>query len=166
MDEWLYTSRTQLASTNPKNAAYAELLELSVNQSLIGKSRILWERLMNLVYHLETGRSLDVKGSKKTKFFYFLKDHEKWHFLAAYRDTVTTFDDALRTPEYHKSSVLRSVFMGNKRIEFSKYRELYGSLLNTFWENFRSIAAGGKATHRTNVHLDDDGNLKDEFKFD
>ena len=166
VDERLYPSRSLLESTNPKIAAYAELWELNVNQSLIGKSRVLWERLMNLVYYLETGRSLEGRASKKAKFFKFVEGHDKWQFLAAYKDAVTTHDDGLRTPEYHKASVLRSVLMGNKKIEFSNYRELYGNLLNTFWENFSSITAGGKATHRTSVHLDEDGNLKDEYKFD
>ena len=164
VDEWSYPSRGQLTSPDRMTAANAELRQLSINQSLVGKSRVLWERLMNLVYYMETGKDLVVKKSKKTAFFKFVDGCPTWKFLSAYKDTVDEFDNALRTPEFHKGSVLRSNLMGNKEISFEEFRKLYGSLLNGIWENLCSIAAGGKASAFTNVHMDDNGELKEEYR--
>ncbi|MBM4510051.1 hypothetical protein GS425_00060 [Rhodococcus hoagii] len=40
------------------------LTRLSLDQNLIGKMRILWERLMNLVYFVETGKEIPAKARR------------------------------------------------------------------------------------------------------
>lgn len=163
VDEWLYPSRTDLESKNRCIAARAALWELSLNQSIIGKSRVLWERLMNLVYFMETGKDLEGKKSKKTAFFKFVDGCPTWKFPSPYKEIIEEHDDSLRTPEFHKGSVLRSILMGKKEIKFEDYRRLYGYALNGLWENLTSIAGGGKATHFSQLHCDADGRLLDEY---
>ena len=52
---------------------YLHLLQLSLDQGSIYKSRALWEKLMNFIYFLEKGRELK---SKKSKFANLICD--KW----------------------------------------------------------------------------------------
>ena len=89
--------------------SHTQFVHLSFDQSLILKSRILWERVMNFVYYLETGNNLEIKKkqSKKAIFFDFIKD-TKWKFLEDYKEYVEWFDDTWRTPEAHKGSTLRA----------------------------------------------------------
>ena len=53
-------------SSYPANTPHLWLSRLSLEQSLIGKSRILWERYMNLILFLEIGVDLDKKLSKRS----------------------------------------------------------------------------------------------------
>lgn len=59
------------------------LIRLSLDQNLIGKSRIFWERVMNLVYYLEKGEDLETKKSKKKAFFNLVEDLDRWRWLAS-----------------------------------------------------------------------------------
>ena len=56
---------------DPKSTPHLFLSRLFLEQSLVGKTRILWERYMNFIYFLETGVNLEDtvrKRSKKTVF--------------------------------------------------------------------------------------------------
>jgi len=53
-------------SSDPANTPDLWLSRLYLEQSLIGKSRILWERHMNLILFLEIGVDLDKKLSKRS----------------------------------------------------------------------------------------------------
>lgn len=69
----------------PRAKPHIFLTRLSLDQSFILKSRILWERLMNLLYYIETGEELEnrVSGrkSKRKVFFKRMLDEERWRFL-------------------------------------------------------------------------------------
>ena len=54
--------------------AAATTTTVSFDQNLISKSRILWERLMNFIYFLYTGKELETKNSKKVKFFRWARE--------------------------------------------------------------------------------------------
>lgn len=84
------------------------LTRLSLDQNLIGKMRILWERLMNLVYFVETGKEIPGK-SKKGKFFTWIDNDapHKWSWLGGFSGEIVAYDDRFRTPEFHKNSTLR-----------------------------------------------------------
>src|SRR4051794_31244281 len=101
-----------MALGRPPDDAPPRLLlrRLSFDQNLIGKSRILWERVMNLVYLLETGKHLEKRRSKKAAFDQWLRSEapEKWRILEPYGAEVQRFDDRFRTPEFHKNSMLRA----------------------------------------------------------
>ncbi len=73
-------------------------------RALIGKSRILWERLMSLVYYMETGREIPKtgNGSVKSSFFSWIRTTPRWRYLEPYEQFLESFDASYRTPEYHK----------------------------------------------------------------
>ena len=68
---------------------YILLRRLSLDKTIIVKSRILWERTMNFVYFLETGVKLEVSRnkSKKAQFFKLIQNN-RWSFLLDYKDYI------------------------------------------------------------------------------
>lgn len=123
-------------NSNITENPYVLLRRLSLDQTVIVKSRILWERTMNFVYFLETGVKLEASGrkSKKAKFFKLIEDNQ-WSFLLDYKDYVEWFDDKLRTPEVHKSSTLRKSFQGGSHPPSEKVSAFVNILMNVFWTN-------------------------------
>ncbi|MBW1794184.1 MAG: hypothetical protein JRJ38_07105 [Deltaproteobacteria bacterium] len=122
---------------------YILLRRLSLDQTVIVKSRILWERTMNFVYFLETGVKLEASGrkSKKAKFFKLIEENQ-WSFLLDYKDYIEWFDDKLRTPEVHKSSTLRKAFQGGSHPPSEKVDAFVNIIMNVFWRNMLSIIKG------------------------
>lgn len=144
-----------LSSMNPTPRLL--LRRLSFDQNLIGKSRILWERLMNLIYYLEEGKELDGK-SKKGKFFRWLRESadRKWLFMAPYEEVLVSYDQQFRTPEFHKGSVLRAELLGQKAIDVNDLLELVNRASNVIMENLTSILEGRWPTAFTDVHTLED----------
>jgi len=127
---------------------YVMLRKLSLDQNLIMKSRILWERIMNLVYFLETGKSLEMKGrSKKTRFFEYIPE-TKWAFLGEYRHYIDSFDDKLRTPEAHKGSVIRKWFQADATTPDENISGLTNIVMNVFWSGLLQIIQGNAVRSR------------------
>ena len=143
------------------------LVKLSLDQSVILKSRIVWERLMNLVFFIETGAELEAKvsrrKSKKAAFFDFVHDNPKWRFLAAYEKEISAYDDSFRTPEAHKNSFLRSAFLNGRDIDGNAILTLLNHALNTIWENTLSIMEGRPVTHFSGVHIDASGQIDGKY---
>lgn len=130
------------------NSPYMVLRMLSLDQNMIMKSRILWERIMNLVYFLETGDSLEVRRTgKKTRFFEFI-ENTRWAFLAEYRDYIDWFDDKLRTPEAHKGSVLRKHFQTDSHTPSQRILALSNIVINVFYPSLLQILQGRDVTTR------------------
>ncbi|MCI0428909.1 MAG: hypothetical protein L0Z46_12930 [Nitrospiraceae bacterium] len=171
IDIGLYNRLVHERGYDDKNPAasppHVFLTRLSLDQALIGKSRILWERVMNFVYYLETGEDLDRKvsnrRSKKQLFFRFVESSARWRFLAPYGDVIEQYDSAYRTPEYHKSSVLRAELLGSISVDPGKLLELINKAINNLWENILSIVSGGKAISFNELHLDASGKIRAEY---
>ncbi len=122
------------------NLPYIILRKLSLDQTLIVKSRILWERVMNFIYYLETGKDLEGR-SKKTRFFRLIKN-TKWSYLERYKDYIEWFDDKLRTPEVHKGSFLRRLFQTGVTRYDQEMLKLLNIVSNAVWKNLLQIIQG------------------------
>ncbi len=150
-----------------KSPAHVLLTRLSLDQSLIGKSRVLWERIMNLIYYLETGEDLDRKvsgrRSKKKVFFDFANSAPRWLWLAPYGKALEEYDNEYRTPEYHKSSVLRAELLGSIAVDPNELLKPINLAVNNIWENLLSIVGGGKARSFSGLHLDESGRLAEKY---
>jgi len=120
------------------------LMKLSLNQSVIGKVRILWERLMNAVYYLETGRELSSKQSKRTKFFNKIRDVPQWKPLLEVEALLERYENTLRTPEFHSASVLRAELLGSKTIDPNDLLVPLTPLLNGVWEMVWAAVTGAQ----------------------
>jgi hypothetical protein len=121
------------------------LIKASLDQAIIGKNRVLWERVINLVYYLEEGGEVSGNRSKKTAFAKWANDHSKWQWLQPFHSKLTKYDDTFRTPEYHKGSVLRAELLGRKSINPNDLVSPSNALVGVFWENLISIVKGGRA---------------------
>ena len=143
------------------------LTRLSLDQSLIAKSPILWERIMNFVFHLETGERLENKvsgrKSKQKAFFEFVDVNPHWRFLEPYADELQDYDDAFRTAEVHKSSVLRAEILGRRQIHEDDLLALIKLAMNATWPNILEIVGGGDATHFTDLHRGPLGGVDERF---
>lgn len=133
-------------NSNIDEFPYIALRKLSLDQTLIVKSRILWERVMNFIYYLETGKDLDRK-SKKTYFFNFIKS-TKWSYLEVYKNYIEWFDKRLRAPEVHKDSTLRKGFLTGSTPPPEKMLGVTNIVLNSIWTNLLQIIQGGEPTSR------------------
>jgi hypothetical protein len=123
---------------------YIALRKLSLDQTLIIKSRILWERVMNFIYYLETGEDLDkiIRRSKKKS------KNTKWSYLEEYRNYIEWFDNKLRTPEVHKGSTLRKNFQIGSAAPDRKTLGLINIVNNSIWTNLLEIIQGGEPSSR------------------
>lgn len=135
---------------NVFNFPHIQLTKLSLDQNIISKSRILWERFMNFIYYLETGEELEnkVSGSKSKKrvFFDFIENN-RWKFLSQYKPYIEWYDNKLRTPEFHKLSILRKSFLLNLNIDTNKMNGIINIFLN-IWGNILNIIQGKEPTSR------------------
>ena len=127
---------------DPVEIPHTLLTRFSLDQSLIGKSRVLWERIMNFIYYLETGEDIEKKVSRRSKrslFFNFVASSPRWRFLEPYGPLLEGYDDAFRTPEYHKSSVLRAELLGSRKVDPNELLKLVNNAINNLWDNILSI---------------------------
>ncbi|OGD56341.1 hypothetical protein A2V71_01310 [Candidatus Berkelbacteria bacterium RBG_13_40_8] len=125
-----------------------ELKRLSFDQSLIVKSRILWERVMNFLYYLENGEEL--KGFHKANRFFKSIEGTNWEFLLFYKDYVDWFDVNLRTPEVHHGSCLRKYFINSSDLtneERNKSLGLLNLFQNAIYKNVLSLLEGKGITN-------------------
>ena len=140
-------------NSNIDEFPYIALRKLSLDQTLVIKSRILWERVMNFIYYLETGADLDEiirgskKKSKKTHFFDFIKN-TKWSYLEEYRNYIEWFDNRLRIPEVHKGSILRKYFQTGRAAPDRKTLGLINIVNNSIWTNLLEIIQGSEPSSR------------------
>lgn len=138
-------------SKNIHKFPHIQLVKLSLDQNVISKSRILWERIMNFIYYLETGEKLENaisrSKSKKTAFFNFISK-TNWQFLLDYKEYINWFDEKLRTPEFHKSSTLRKHFLKGSKIKPGKVLGIVNIIMNAIWENGLEIVQGKEPSHR------------------
>ncbi len=141
-----------------------KLVLLSLYQDMITKSRILWERIMGLVYFIETGAQ-DIprsgKRSAKRTFFDMCVATPQWRWLVPYSPLITDFDDRFRTPEVHKRSTLRSLLMREEDLvaPSNEILSLLTAAMNQVWDNVASIVSGGGVISLGGVHMplgDDD----------
>lgn len=128
------------------------LMRLSFDQNLIGKSRVLWERLMQAIYYLENGRPIEGKSVKK-KFFQWVRSTPRWRFLEPYETVIERYDSLFRTPEFHKASILRAELFGSRIIDANDLLEPLNRATNVVWENVSAIVAGGTAHAFTDLHF-------------
>lgn len=70
---------------------------------------------------MEKGARLEDRRSKKGKFFKMVRETPRWRLLESYEQVVTDYDDTLRTPEFHKYSVLRSQVFGQDPVDPSGF---------------------------------------------
>ncbi len=132
--------------SNINDFPYITLRRFSLDQTLIVKSRILWERVMNFIYYLERGKDLEGR-SKKTRFFNFIKN-TKWSYLDECKDYIEWFDSRLRTPEVHKGSVLRKYFQIGLTSPDPKILGLINIINNSIWTNLLQIIQGDEPSLR------------------
>jgi len=102
---------------------HQRLKRVSIIQARIGQIRILWEKMMNWIYHLITGKLLENevsgKKSKQLIFFQTIESSPKWKFISEYKDLINYFNSNYRTPEAHKGSVLKKEITGQARFNIS-----------------------------------------------
>jgi hypothetical protein len=126
-----------------QKSPYSLLKHLALDQGTIVKSRILWERIQNFVYYLETGLDLNDSKSKSKKFKKFLTEHPVWSFLDDYSTAIEKYDEILRTPEIHKKSKLRKLFIQGEPVDSEANLVIINIVLN-IWQNIFTILEGKK----------------------
>ena len=145
-----------------------KLVLLSLHQDLITKSRILWDRIMGLVYFIETGtEDIPRSGNRSAKrtFFEMCDSAPQWRWLVPYRDHIGDYDDRFRTPEVHKRSTLRSRLMRGEDLaeQSNEILSLLNSAMNQVWDNVVSIVSGGGVVSLGSVHMADDDMSSNPF---
>lgn len=150
-DQGLYNSMLYDKGFDQKKPKTIELLiKMSIDQTTIVKSRILWERMINFVSIYISGEELksSSKYSKKAKFFK-ISINTPWEFLHEYKTTLEWFDEKLRTPEVHGGSVLRKAFQErSEEIDSNTLLVLSNIAMNVFYPNIMNIVQGLEPSHK------------------
>ncbi|KXX61077.1 hypothetical protein AZG88_34840 [Rhodococcus sp. LB1] len=141
------------------------LIRLSQDQSLIGKMRVLWERLMNLIYYVETGKDIAAR-SKKKAFFRWLETETvaaKWRYFQPYEQVIAQYDDKFRTPEFHKSSTLRREIL-ERSLDINDLIEPLNYFTNGIWSNIISITKGNGPISFHQIHRNSNGEIDPRYR--
>jgi hypothetical protein len=128
-----------------KDKPLLALKKLSLDQNLIMKNRILWERVMNFIFYLIQGKKFEGKKSKVEKFFKII-ENTKWEYLKFYKSLIEILNDRWRTPEVHKGSVLKGLFLRGSLADHHEINEITNVVLNSFWPNLILISKGRNPT--------------------
>jgi hypothetical protein len=165
-----YHDRVNSVSSDVELAS-VQLVLLSIHQDLIFKSRILWERIMGLVFFLETGKEdISRTGTRSTKrtFFEMCASTPRWRWMVPYSGHIVEYDDRLRTPEAHKRSTLRSRLMRGEDLvaQTNEILSLLNLAMNQVWDNTVSIASGGGVVSLGTAHMLAGGDLAATNPFD
>jgi len=129
------------------------LINMALDQALIGTIRIGWEKLMRAVYYLETGVDIPKKRSVKAFFFRWADERDNWRFLQPYATVVESHDDHYRTPEFHKHSILRRQAFGGSAPDPNDMMTAYNYLSGAIWPNVLDVLVGKQPSIFTNLHL-------------
>jgi len=156
LDFFVYSNG--INKSNPSSTPLAYIRRLSFQQTLIGKIGIIWDRIMILIYYLETGKEFDKKI--QGPFFSFIKEHNKWKFMEVFKEVLSKFKDDFRTPEFHKLSILRRHMLENKIPEDNLILEPFNRTMNNIWQNTIAIIQGKTAYSFNELHGDNMENLK------
>jgi len=153
----LYSRGYDATNTTP----YELIKKMSLDQNVIVKSRILWERMMNFASVYISGEEVKVSSgkSKKGKFFKIIEG-TPWIFLKDYSKTLSWYDDTLRTPEVHSGSVLRKNFQHiDDTFEDNSILVLYNIAINLFYPNIIAIAQGNDPPYKVwSIGMQEEGN--------
>lgn len=57
------------------------------------------------------------RKSKRKAFFDFTRGSLRWRFFEPYEPVLQDYEDAYRTPEFYKASILRAELLGIKAID-------------------------------------------------
>jgi hypothetical protein len=151
------------------NLASVQLVRLSLRQDLIVKVRILWERIMRLMYLIETGtteiRTSGSRRSVKAAFFKMCSEHGRWKWVMAYEPQIEVFDLSLRTPEVHGPSTLRKMLLrASEPADLDQaILNMLSAGMNELWSNIESILRGQGVNHLSGTHIFAAGDDRDVF---
>jgi hypothetical protein len=122
-----------LEHADPLATPGLQLTRLSLTQAFIGQSRALWDRLMGLIYFLETG--CDPPGNSiRRRFFRDLSNWSpRWDVMIELEAEIDRYDNKYRTPEYHRGSVLRKELLGGDEVDLNDVMGLNTPVTNGVW---------------------------------
>lgn len=110
-----------------------QLARLGYSQAIIGANRILWERLMRLIYYLETGSDPEGKHTQRVFFRKLPEWSPKWDLLSEFQANINDYATQFRTPEYHKGSVLKKELLGGDVVSMNDVLGLMTPITNGVW---------------------------------
>lgn len=135
-----------------KNFNKESFLLYSQWQSIIFKTSVLWERLLNLIYFLIFHETISRKvRNKKKDFFYRIKNLDKtnkWKFILGYKPILKIYDRVLTNPEKHGLSILKEYFITEKNIDTNVFLRNLNQATNAVWENICSILKNNIASYK------------------
>lgn len=127
---------------NPLATPNLQLARLGYSQAMIGAERVLWERLMRTIYFLETGTDPKGKHTQRAFFRELPNWSPRWDLLAEFQSEVNEFDESLRTPEYHKGSILKKELLGGNTVDMNDVLGLTTPITNGVWTILMSNVTG------------------------
>ena len=122
------------------NSALAMLSKQAIDQSIITRSRILWERIMNFVALVE-GEDIGRGRSKKGRFKKRIAERrEQWRWMLPHLTEVDAYDDVYRTHEVHGNSVLAEAYRRQDPIDTGDLMSLVNMTISGVWSDILSSA--------------------------
>jgi hypothetical protein len=123
---------------NPRTHPMTYLDHICITQAMIGQVRALWDRLMGLVYFLETGKNLQqrrLRGSARRRFFHEIVDWGgRWEPLREWESELEWYDAEFRTPEFHNNSRLRAGIFKQVVPDPNAIMTLLSPVTSGFWQ--------------------------------
>jgi hypothetical protein len=110
-----------------------QLTRLSLTQEFIGQNRALWDRLMGLIFFLETGTDAPGNSMRRQFFRDLPKWSPRWDVMAELEAEIDRYDSKYRTPEYHRGSVLKKELLGGGEVDLNDVMGLNTPITNGLW---------------------------------
>ena len=128
--------------SNPLATPNLQLARLSYSQITIGQSRVLWDRLMRIIYYVEEGQDPPGKSVRRRFFGNLPTWSLRWALLIEWESEIDAYDSAYRTPEYHKGSILKRELLGGDKVDPNDLTSLLVPVMNGMWTVIMANAQG------------------------
>lgn len=137
-----------------EGSARVRLIRLSLDQTIVVKTRIVWERMMALIVWLENGREPSGSSSWRRKFLELVNENEgRWVFASRYVQVLERWDNGLRTGEVHGMSPLRRLLLSDQTMSLTDWT-LSLSIVDDVWRNLVGLLRGETPRQGFDAHRD------------
>ncbi|MCK5756608.1 MAG: hypothetical protein KAH46_28275, partial [Mycobacterium sp.] len=123
------------------------LKHLCLMQAQISQVRILWDRMMSLIYLLEEGNEPPGKSIRRAFFTGLGRWNGRWDVFDDWERRLDKYDNLYRTPELHKNSTLRASLFGTP-IDPNAILAPLQPVMSGFWQVLTANVAGTPSTVR------------------
>jgi len=133
------------------------LTKLALDQNLLAKTTMLWQKIVRFIYYLEEGIECKGKGAKQKSSLPllgdFVKKHPQWSFLLSSQEVMTRYANNDQVPKYDKTAPFLKELSQHK-MGVEDFIKPVHQTMHHIWKNILSIISGNTVQRFTDAIKD------------